>query len=58
MVVLAHVKQTADIAADKLFRLLEHRVLYGAPNAYTGIGRPRVHGDKFKRWRFANLVEA
>ena len=34
--------------ADKLFRLLEHRVLYGVPRAYTGIGRPRVHGEKFK----------
>ena len=42
------VKQTSDIAADKLFRLRSNRVLYGAPKAYTGIGRPRVHGDKFK----------
>jgi hypothetical protein len=42
------VKQTADIAADKLFRLRSNRVLYGAPVAYTGIGRPRVHEDKFK----------
>ena len=44
----AFVNQTADIAADKLFRLRSNRVLYGAPNAYTGIGRPRIHGDKFK----------
>lgn len=42
------VKQTADIAADKLFRLRSNRLLYGEPSAYTGIGRPRVHGDKFK----------
>ncbi len=41
-------KQTADIAADKLFRLRSNRLLYGEPSAYTGIGRPRVHGDKFK----------
>lgn len=41
-------KQTADIRADKLMRLLKHRVLYGSPPVYTGIGRPRVHGDKFK----------
>lgn len=34
--------------ADKLFRLRSNRVLYGVPNAYTGIGRPRIHGDKFK----------
>ena len=33
---------------DKLFRLRSNRVLYGAPKAYTGIGRPRVHGNKFK----------
>lgn len=42
------VKQTADIPADKLFRLRSNRVLYGAPKAYTGLGRPRVHGEKFK----------
>jgi hypothetical protein len=42
------VNQTADIAADKLLRLRSNRGLYGAPNAYTGIGRPRIHGDKFK----------
>ncbi len=42
------VKQTADIAADKLFRLRSNRLLYGSPPPYTGIGRPRVHGDKFK----------
>ena len=42
------VKQTADVAADKLMRLRSNRVLYGAPKAYTGLGRPRIHGDKFK----------
>lgn len=42
------VKQTADVAADKLMRLRSNRVLYGAPPPYTGFGRPRVHGDKFK----------
>lgn len=41
-------KQTADIACDKLMRLRSNRVLYGAPPAYSGTGRPRVHGDKFK----------
>ena len=41
------VNQTADIPADKLMRLRSNRVLYGTPPAYTGIGRPRVHGDKF-----------
>ncbi|WP_257236831.1 NF041680 family putative transposase [Nostoc sp. 'Peltigera malacea cyanobiont' DB3992] len=42
------VKQTADVAADKLMRLRSNRVLYGAPPPYTGFGRPRVHGEKFK----------
>jgi len=32
--------------ADKL-RLRSNRLL-GPPPPYTGIGRPRVHGDKFK----------
>jgi hypothetical protein len=41
-------KQTADIACDKLIRLRSNRVLYGPPPAYAGTGRPRVHGDKFK----------
>jgi hypothetical protein len=41
-------KQTADIACDKLIRLRSNRVLYGPPPPYTGIGRPRRHGTKFK----------
>lgn len=44
MVVPTNVKQTADIAADKLMRLCSNHILYGAPPPYTGIGRPRVHG--------------
>lgn len=42
------VNQTANILADKLMHLRSNRVLYGAPPPYTGIGRPRVHGNKFK----------
>jgi hypothetical protein len=41
-------KQTADIACDKLIRLRSNRVLYGPAPAYSGIGRPRCHGEKFK----------
>lgn len=41
-------KQTSDIAADKLMRLRSNRLLYGAPPPYQGTGRPRIHGDKFK----------
>lgn len=29
-------------------RLRSNRVLYGAPAAYSGMGRPRKHGAKFK----------
>ncbi len=42
------IKQTSDIAADKLMRLRSNRLLYGAPPPYSGTGRPRIHGDKFK----------
>jgi len=38
-------KQTADIMADKLMLTLQSFTLRSAA---TGIGRPRVHGDKFK----------
>ncbi|MBW4489491.1 MAG: transposase [Trichocoleus desertorum ATA4-8-CV12] len=40
--------QTAAIACDKLMRVRSNRVLYKAPPAYAGKGRPRKHGDKFK----------
>lgn len=42
------VQLTADIACDKLMRLRSNRVLFGPPPAYSGRGRPRKHGDKFK----------
>jgi DDE superfamily endonuclease len=42
------IKQTSDIAADKLMRLRSNRLLYGAPPPDQGTGRPRIHGDKFK----------
>ena len=42
------VKLTADIPADKLMRLRPNRCLYTPPPPYSGFGRPRVHGDKFK----------
>lgn len=40
-------KQTADIECNKLIRLRPNRVLYHAPEAYQGKGRPRKHGEKF-----------
>ncbi len=42
------VLKTADIAADKLMRLRSNFCLWGAPPLYSRIGRPRIHGDKFK----------
>lgn len=30
-----------------LVRMRRNRVLYGTPDAYSGQGRPRVHGDRF-----------
>jgi hypothetical protein len=42
------VVKTADIQADKLMRLRSNRNLWGAPPPYSGLGRPRLHGDCFK----------
>lgn len=42
------VQQTADIAADKILRLRPNLCLWQAPPPYSGKGRPREHGDKFK----------
>lgn len=45
------VLKTADINADKLMRLRSNLCLWSVPPTYSGKGRPRVHGNKFKRWR-------
>lgn len=42
------VLKTADIPADKLMRLRSNLCLWSAPPPYSGKGRPRIHGDKFK----------
>ena len=42
------VQLTADVACDKVMRLRSNRVVYGPPPEYSGRGRPRKHGDKFK----------
>ncbi|WP_246163636.1 MULTISPECIES: transposase [Brasilonema] len=42
------VLKTADIKADILVRLRSNLCLWGAPPAYSGRGRPRKHGEKFK----------
>jgi len=40
--------QTADIQADLLLKLRGNLCLGNAPPPYSGKGRPRIHGDKFK----------
>ncbi len=42
------VNQTAGLPVDKLMRLRSNLCLWGAPDAYGGRGRPKVHGDRFK----------
>ena len=42
------VNQTADIEADKVLRVRPNRCLWREPPVYSGRGRPRKHGDKFK----------
>ncbi len=52
------VLKTAEIAADKLIRLRSNLCLWGAPPPYSGKGRPRIHGDKFKLNDQTNWTEA
>jgi hypothetical protein len=40
--------KTAEIEADKVMRLRSNLCLWGAPPEYSGRGKPRVHGKKFK----------
>ncbi|MDJ0677796.1 MAG: NF041680 family putative transposase [Calothrix sp. MO_167.B42] len=42
------VEKTTNIKADLLVRLRSNLCLWGAPPTYSGKGRPRKHGDKFK----------
>ncbi|MBD0263238.1 MAG: hypothetical protein ICV78_11080 [Tolypothrix sp. Co-bin9] len=42
------VLKTANIPADILVRLRSNLCLWGAPPLYSGKGRPRKHGDRFK----------
>ena len=42
------VKQTDGVEADLLLRLRSNLCLWGAPPPYSGKGRPKVHGQKFK----------
>jgi hypothetical protein len=49
------VNQTAELPVDKLMRLRSNLCLWGAPPAYQGRGRPKIHGERFKRWRPHNL---
>jgi hypothetical protein len=42
------VNQTAKIQADCLIRIRSNYCLYGEPEPYKGMGRPKKHGAKFK----------
>jgi len=42
------VTASVDIEADKLIRLRSNLCLWGPPPPYSGHGRPRLHGRKFK----------
>ncbi len=42
------VNQTVDIEADCLIRVRSNCCLWGEPGEYSGRGRPRKHGAKFK----------
>jgi hypothetical protein len=44
----AFVHQTASIEASLLMRIRSNCCLYGQPSTYSGKGRPRKHGHKFK----------
>ncbi|MHC5729820.1 MAG: hypothetical protein ACYTXY_38020, partial [Nostoc sp.] len=41
--------KTANIPVDILVRLRSNLCLWGEPLAYSGKGRPKKHGDRFKR---------
>jgi hypothetical protein len=55
--------QTKGIEADFLIRIRSNRCLYSAPPLYTGKGRPRKHGQKFKLndpstwWKATETIE-
>ena len=51
------VLKTADINADKLMRLRSNLCLWGSPPPYSGKGRPRIHGNKFKLNDFQTWTE-
>ena len=51
------VNQTAGIEADLLLRLRPNMCLWGAPPPYSGKGRPKVHGHKFKLADFSTWTE-
>ena len=42
------VSKTADIPASKLMRVRSNCCLYAKPKSYSGRGRPKKHGHKFK----------
>jgi hypothetical protein len=51
-------KATIGVEADLLMRLRPNRVLYGPPPAYSGKGRPRVHGARFALKEYQDWPQA
>lgn len=55
--------QTAEIKVSKLIRIRSNCCLYGEPETYSGKGRPRKHGAKYKLndpctwWQADEIVE-
>jgi hypothetical protein len=55
------VNQTGEIPVSKLMRIRSNCCLWSKPNGYSGIGRPKKHGKKFKvndptTWWSANEI--
>jgi hypothetical protein len=44
----SYVNKTKDIEVDCLIRIRSNCCLWGEPEKYSGRGRPKKHGDKFK----------
>jgi len=44
----SYVNQTKNLEVDSLIRIGSNLCLWGQPEQYSGRGRPKKHGDKFK----------
>ena len=51
-------KESRELEADLLIRLRPNRVLFASPPAYSGRGRPRVHGSRFALKEYQDWPQA